>query len=37
MNVAAEPQSRISIRKMTQKLRALVGCENCLKFPILEL
>lgn len=36
MNVVAEPQSRVSIRKMAKKLREVVGCENCLKFPILE-
>lgn len=36
MNIAAEPQSRTCIRKMTDKLRESVGCEKCLKFPILE-
>ncbi len=36
MNVAAEPLSRVKIRKMARKLRELVGCENYLNFPILE-
>lgn len=36
MNVAAEPRSRANIRKMANKLRELVGCENTIKFPVIE-
>ena len=36
MNIAAEPRSRIGIRKMTRKIREIVGCENNLAFPVVK-
>lgn len=36
MNVVAEPRSRANIRKVTNKLRTLVGYENTPYFPIVE-
>ena len=34
MNVAAEPLSRETIRKMTWELRKISGCDKKLYFPI---
>ena len=36
MNVVAKPRSRNDIRKMTNKLREVVGCEQSPYFPIVE-
>ena len=36
MNVAAEPLSRETIRKMTWELRKISGCDKQLYFPILH-
>ena len=36
MNVAAEPLSRIAIRKVTWKLREIAGCDKKLFFPIVH-
>lgn len=36
MNVVAKPRSRVDIRKMTNKLRKLLGFEDSLYFPIVE-
>lgn len=36
MNVAANPLSRMSIRKMTRELRKLAGCDDIPFFPIVH-
>ena len=36
MNVAADPMSRASIRKLTKKLRELAGCDKREFFPIVR-
>lgn len=36
MNVAAEPLSRLKIRRITRELRELAGCEDILFFPIVH-
>lgn len=36
MNVAADPLSRLAIRKITWKLREIAGCDNTPFFPIVH-
>lgn len=36
MNVAAEPLSRLKIRRITRELREIAGCEDSLFFPIVH-
>lgn len=36
MNVSAKPRSRANIRKLANKLREMVGCDETPYFPIVE-